>query len=173
MTAQVINFNKKAETNVRGSFGKELYTAPHWSEEYEPEDRITLQQDFFSDLTGQTLVCECKDCHTRDDAWTFDEGCPSCGGSDRLEYFDENTAEDFVRKWPISWGWVFGANLNKPIGCLGIMPWGRFDTVNSTLTYNAGNNDYVTVALPPNNETIVDLNAFGMKVFEIAQVQNA
>jgi hypothetical protein len=162
MTAQIIDFNKSTEIKSQNSCGKE-YT--HWSEEYSPENRESLENDFISDLCGTTLICQCGDCHTRDDAWTFLEGCPSCGGNKELTFYDKNTAEDFIRKWPVQWGWAFGSDLTKPIGCLGRMPWGRFDTIDNTLTYDAGDK-YVTVALPPINETVVDLHAFGMLVFE-------
>lgn len=164
MTAQIINLIKGAP--------KPQVHFEHWSEEYEPEDRENLQWDFISDLTGQTEVCECKTCYTRDDSWTFEEGCPSCGEIEHLTYLDESTAEDLIRKWPVSWGWVFGADLKTPIGCVGNMPWGHFNTVHNTLNYHDGTN-HVTVDLPSTKDTVVDLHAFGMKVFEKAQAQNA
>lgn len=172
MTAQIIELNnatKAQEANTCSCCGEPI-DYEDWTEEYPEHDREMLAAMFIADLMGDNEMCECDNCSTRGEEWMFQEGCPQCGEMDDLDYSHAFTSKDFIEKWTIGWGWVFGADLSKPMGCIGNMPWGYFDTVRNTLTYDNGK-AYVTEALPLDDLKILNLEEFGLKVFEEAQIQ--
>lgn len=171
MTAQIIELNtetKPEDAIVCSCCGEPIHDE-EWTEDFAEDERDVLANMFMFDLIGETQMCECDNCGTRGEEWMFQEGCPDCGEIESLNYNHTFTAEDFVAKWTMGWGWVFGADLSKPMGCIGNMPWGYFDTTRNTLTYDNGK-EYVTVALPPDDLKILNLQEFGLEVFEAAQV---
>lgn len=166
MTAQIVELNVETKSQV------------DWTEEYKGDEEL-LEYQFISDLSGETEMCECNSCSTRDEEWVFQEGCPNCGEMDDLSYDHKITAEDFIEKWSIGWGFVFGNDLNKPMGFIGALTWGKFDTTTNTLTYRTDNRadryfdeeSWVTVDLPSPQKSIINLSDFGAQVFKLAQNQ--
>lgn len=166
MTAQIVELNVETKSQV------------DWTEEYKGDEEL-LEYQFISDLSGETEMCECNSCSTRDEEWVFQEGCPNCGEMDDLSYDQKITAEDFIEKWSIGWGFVFGNDLNKPMGFIGALTWGKFDTTTNTLTYRTDNRadryfdeeSWVTVDLPSPQKSIINLSDFGAQVFKLAQNQ--
>lgn len=168
MTAQIIELNAAKATNTR-----EKYEAnPDWTQEWEPKEREVLAAMFMNDLIGVTDICECGSCKTRDEDIFFDKGCPSCGETEDIKTNLKITVEDILEKWQMGWGWIYGGDLEKPMGCIGNMDWGHFDTTRNTLTYDNGS-EYVTLALPPSDETILDLEDYGFSVLKFAQKHKA
>lgn len=172
MTAQIINLHPKTANKVCSCCGEEMHSENDWTEDWEPEEREGLEAMFIYELAGQdTDWCKCDNCNNRGELFEFQEGCCDCGELDNILYDLPMEAEDFISKWSIGWGWIFGADTTKPMGCIGNMPWGHFNTIENTLTYHNGT-QHVTVNLPPSAEQLVNLDKFGLHIFAEAQKGN-
>lgn len=177
MTAQIVELNVETKSQV------------DWTEAYKGEEEL-LEYMFIEDLAGETEMVECWHCGHRDEIASFidpdsyrenDYICPCCGVEEDYERLHKApiTAEDFIEKWSIGWGFVFGNDLNKPMGFIGALTWAKFDTTTNTLTYRTDNRadryfeeeSWVTVDLPSPQKSIINLSDFGAQVFKLAQNQ--